>query len=77
MTSANARYFLTKPGTLPEKPELGREMTSEAEALVEAFKTGQPFFTLVAWKAASEIDNGASQNREGGPQAKLNAHMAS
>jgi hypothetical protein len=59
MTSANARYFLTKPGTSPEKPELGREMTSEAEALVEAFKTGQPFFTLVAWKAVSEIDNGA------------------
>jgi hypothetical protein len=59
MTSANVRYFLPKPGTSPEKPELGREMASEAEALVEAFKTGQPFFTLVAWKAASEIDDGA------------------
>jgi len=59
MTSANVRYFLPKSGTSSERPELGREMASEAEALVEAFKTGQTFFTLVAWKAVSEIENGA------------------
>jgi len=58
MTSADVRYFLIKPGTSAEKPELGREVTNEADALVEAFKTDQPFFTLVAWKAVSETENG-------------------
>lgn len=59
MTAANVRFFLPKSGTTSDRPELGREMASEAEALVEAFKTGQTFFTLVAWKAVSEIENGA------------------
>ena len=58
MTSADVRYFLIKPETSAEKPELGREVTNEADALVEAFKTDQPFFTLVAWKAVSENENG-------------------
>lgn len=58
MTSADVRYFLIKPGTSAENPELGREVTNEADALVEAFKTDQPFFTLVAWKAVSENENG-------------------
>ena len=58
MTSADVRYFLIKPGTSAEKPELGREVTNEADALVEAFKTDQPFFTLVVWKAVSENENG-------------------
>ena len=55
---AKARYFLPKAGGSPERPELGREMASEAEVLVEAFRTGQIFFTLVAWKAVPEMDGG-------------------
>jgi hypothetical protein len=38
------RYFLVKPGSSPAKPELGQEMASEGEALIEAFRTGQPFY---------------------------------
>jgi hypothetical protein len=57
MTSANVRYFLPKAGSSHDKPELGREMPSEGEALVEAFRTGQFLFTLVAWKAAPELDD--------------------
>jgi len=56
MTSENVRYFLPKPGSSSEKPELGQEMTNEGEALVEAFKSGQVFYTVVAWKAAPEIN---------------------
>lgn len=59
MTSANVRYFLPKQGASIERPELGREITSEAEVLVEAFRTGQIFYTLVAWKAVPEMDDGA------------------
>jgi len=56
MTSDNVRYFLPKPGSSSEKPELGQEMTNEGEALVQAFKSGQVFYTLVAWKAVTEIN---------------------
>lgn len=52
----NARYFLPKPGSSTDKPELGQEMASEGEALVEAFKFGQVFYTLVAWKALPEMN---------------------
>lgn len=55
-TEDNARYFLPKAGSGSDKPELGQEMTSEAEALVQAFRSGQVFYTLVAWKAATEIE---------------------
>ena len=57
MTSVNVRFFLLKPGSSADKPELGREIASENEALVEAFRTGQTFFTVVAWKAVPELDS--------------------
>jgi hypothetical protein len=56
MTSDNVRYFLPKSGSSSEKPELDQEMASEGEALVQAFKSGQVFYTLVAWKAVPEIN---------------------
>jgi hypothetical protein len=56
MTSENVRYFLPKTESSSEKPELGQEMASEGEALVQAFKSGQVFYTLVAWKAVPEIN---------------------
>jgi hypothetical protein len=56
MTSDNIRYFLPKAGSSGDKPELGQEMTNEGEALVQAFKSGQVFYTLVAWKAVPEIN---------------------
>ena len=56
---ANLRYFLIKPGSTPTKPELGQEMASEGEALIEAFRSGQPFYTVTAWKAVPEVDGGS------------------
>jgi hypothetical protein len=56
MPSENVRYFLLKSGSSTEKPELGQELTTEGEALVQAFKSGQVFYTLVAWKAVPEIN---------------------
>jgi hypothetical protein len=35
-------------------------MASEGEALIEAFKNGQPFYTLTAWKAVPEVNGGGS-----------------
>lgn len=56
MTSENVRYFLPKSGSSNEKPELGPELVNEGEALVQAFKSGQTFYTVVAWKAVPEIN---------------------
>jgi hypothetical protein len=35
-------------------------MPTEGEALVEAFKSGQPFFALTVLKAATEMNGGGS-----------------
>jgi hypothetical protein len=58
--NGNLRFFLPKAGSSPARPELGQEMASEGEALIEAFRTGQPFFTLTAWKAVPEVNGGSN-----------------
>jgi hypothetical protein len=55
---ANLRYFLVEPGSSPAKPKLGQEMASEGEALIEAFRSGQPFYTVTSWKAVPEVNGG-------------------
>jgi hypothetical protein len=57
-SDVNLRYFLIKPGSSPAKPELGQEVASEGEALIEAFRSGQPFYTVTVWKAVPEVDGG-------------------
>ncbi|HEY1575801.1 MAG TPA: hypothetical protein VGF82_01840 [Terracidiphilus sp.] len=56
----NVRYFLPKAGSSPAKPELGQEVASEGEALIEAFKSGQSFYALTAWKAVPEVNGSGS-----------------
>jgi hypothetical protein len=56
MSSQDVRFFLPKGGTSPERPELGQEAPNEGEALVQAFRSNQVFYTLVAWKAVPEFD---------------------
>lgn len=53
------RYFLLKPGSSQTTPELGQEMSSEGEALIEAFRTGQPFYSVVVWKAVPQVNGGS------------------
>jgi len=59
MSGDNIRYFLPKPGSSEARPELGREMPNEGEALLEAFRSGQVLFTVVAWKPVPEISGNA------------------
>ncbi len=54
----NLRYFQMKPGSSPAKPELGPEMASEGEALIEAFRSGEPFYTVTVWNAVPEVNGG-------------------
>jgi hypothetical protein len=57
---AGVRYFLPKAGSSAAAPELGQEVASEGEALIQAFKSGQTFYTLTAWKAVPEVNGGGS-----------------
>jgi len=57
---AGVRYFLPKPGSSPATPELGQEVASEGEALIQAFRSGQTFYRLTAWKAVPEVNGGGS-----------------
>ena len=57
---ADARFFLPKAGSSSANPELGQEVASEGEALIQAFRTGQTFYTLTAWKAVPEVNGGGS-----------------
>ena len=56
----NLRFFLPKSGSSPSKPELGQEMANEGEALIEALKSGQTFFTVAVWKSVPEVNGGGS-----------------
>jgi hypothetical protein len=57
---AGVRYFLPKSGSSASTPELGQEVASEGEALIQAFRSGQTFYTLTAWKAVPEVNGGGS-----------------
>jgi hypothetical protein len=56
----NVRYFLPKSGSSSAKPELGQEMANEGEALIEALKSGQMFFTVAVWKSVPEVNGGSN-----------------
>jgi hypothetical protein len=49
--NVHVRYFLPRDGSSSAKPELGKELANEREALFEAFKSGRPFFSLTVWEA--------------------------
>jgi hypothetical protein len=53
----NVRYFLLKPGSTLEKPELGEELTSIKQVLIRSFKSNQPFLTLMAWNAVEDTSD--------------------
>ena len=54
------RYFLPKAGSSSGVIELGQEVASEGEALIEAFKHGQQFYTVAVWKAVPEVNGGGN-----------------
>jgi hypothetical protein len=55
-----ARYFLAKPGSSADAPELGAEVESESDALIQSFRLdGSPFYTVAAYCAEIEINGGS------------------
>lgn len=54
------RYFLAKEGSSTEKPELGIEVASEGEALIQAFQSKDGvIYTVLAYKAEAEMQGGS------------------
>jgi hypothetical protein len=51
--SEGVRYFLAKENGLPGLPQLGKEFSSEKEALIESLRTGLSFFAVSEWKAVA------------------------
>jgi hypothetical protein len=53
-----ARFFLLKPGCSLTTPQLGQEMNSEGDALIEALKSGQAFLSVTAFRAVAQQNGG-------------------
>lgn len=51
------RFFLATPNANGDTPPLGREVASEGEAIVEAFKAGVNFFTVLEFRPHAEISS--------------------
>jgi hypothetical protein len=54
----NVRYFLPKDGSSSGRPELGRELPTEGDALIAALKGNQHFFAVTTWNAVAEVNGG-------------------
>jgi hypothetical protein len=54
-SSADARFFLSKPGTNSTTLELGREFSTEGEARVEALKGGLTYYTVQEWRPIADF----------------------
>ena len=54
----NIRFFVGKPCRNKETPQLEREVTSEAEGLVAAFKTDGSLFLLSEYTVMQRIESG-------------------
>ena len=54
----NVRYFVGKPCRNQEAPQLEREVASEAEGLVAAFKTDGSLFLLREYSVTQRIEGG-------------------
>ena len=54
----NVRFFVGKPCRNQETPQLEREVASEAEGLVAAFKTDGSLFLLREYSVTQRIEGG-------------------
>ena len=48
------RFFLAKHGGGSGTPELGKEFSGEAEAMVESLKTGLNYFVVSEWRGLAD-----------------------
>ena len=51
----SVRYFIAKENGVTTLPQLGKEFSSEKEALIESLRTGLTFFAISEWKAIPDF----------------------
>ncbi len=61
---AQARFFLAGEAKGGQAPELGRELQSEAEALVESLKTGKSFYMVFQYRGVADCSSGKPHIRK-------------
>lgn len=54
-TTEDQRFFLAKPGSNNGAPELSKEFSAEAEAMVESLKTGLSYFVVSEWRGIADF----------------------
>ena len=52
--AVTARFFLAKADSNGNGPALERELTTEAEAMLESLKTGRNYYSIVEWRAIAD-----------------------
>lgn len=68
----NARYFLSKPGATLKSPELGQEVPTEGEALIQSFRSDKVFYIVSVWKAVPHQNGGEPViTKESVPNTKM------
>jgi hypothetical protein len=64
------RFFLSKSGGNSGHLDLGRELASEAEAIVESLKGGLSYFSVVEWRGIADFSGKKPQlKKEAVPRA--------
>lgn len=59
--AVTARFFLAKADGNGNGPVLERELTTEAEAMLESLKTGRNYYSIVEWRAIADCAGKAPQ----------------
>jgi hypothetical protein len=70
VTMEAERFFLSKPGPSGGHLDLGRELASEAEAIVESLKASVSYFSVVEWRGIADFSGKKPQlKKEAVPRA--------
>lgn len=57
------RFFLTKATGTSSVPELGKELPTEPEAIVESLKTGLTYWVVSEWRGVADFSGRKPQLR--------------
>ena len=57
----SVRFFLAKADTASSTPALDRELATEAEAMLEALKSGRSYYSVAEWRAVADCAGKAPQ----------------
>lgn len=63
-TESAVRYFLASRNSEGGPPLLGKEVSSENEALIESLKTGVGFYALIEYRAVPDLTGKAPTIRK-------------